>query len=107
MLSAGANVNSTTDSFRGRTSVTPLQMVPSAPDGGLPLVKLLLSDKRVDPSAMDSMALYNASANVKDCTEIVKLLLSDKRVDPSVKADYALRMASGDGHAAIVQLNCC
>ena len=42
------------------------------------VVKLLLSDKRVDPSAENNYAIRYTSKHY----EIVKLLLSDKRVDP-------------------------
>jgi len=45
------------------------------------IVKLLLADKRVDPSTNNNSAISYASK--KGHTEIVKLLLNDKRVDPS------------------------
>jgi ankyrin repeat protein len=50
--------------------------------GYLEVVKLLLSDKRVDPSANNNLAIQWASR--KDHLEVVKLLLSDKRVRDSL-----------------------
>jgi hypothetical protein len=45
------------------------------------VVKLLLSDKRVDPSAADNYAIRYASK--KGHYDVVELLLADERVDPS------------------------
>ena len=51
-------------------------------NGHFEIVKLLLSDYRVNPSADNNYAIKRASRNGH--FEIVKLLLADKRVDPSV-----------------------
>ena len=45
------------------------------------IIKLLLADPRVDPSAKDNQAIRRASQY--GYTETVKLLLADPRVDPS------------------------
>ena len=45
------------------------------------VVKLLLTDKRVNPSANNNFAIRWASRNGH--TKVVKLLLADERVDPS------------------------
>ncbi len=59
--------------------------------GQTDIVRLLLSDDRVDPSIYDNMALLQAVR--KGHAEIVKLLLLDKRVDPSVYDNVALEEA--------------
>ena len=66
------------------------------------VVKLLLQDKRVDPSAEDNYAIRWASAN--GYTDIVKLLLEDERVDPSAGDNYAIRWASANGREEVVKL---
>lgn len=45
------------------------------------MVKLLLADARVDPTAFNNYAMRLASAN--GSTEVVKLLLADERVGPN------------------------
>lgn len=55
------------------------------------VVKLLLQDKRVDPSAEDNYAIRWASANGRE--EVVKLLLKDKRVELFAK-DEAINCIS-------------
>ena len=64
------------------------------------VVKLLLSDSRVDLSTDDNEAIHLASNYGH--TEIVKLLMSDPRVDPS--DNEAIRLASRNGHIEIVKL---
>ena len=68
----------------------------------LEIVKLLLSDKRVDPCANKNFAIRCASQIGH--TEVVKLLLQDKRVDPSDVNNYAIRHASQNGHTEVVKL---
>jgi hypothetical protein len=65
-------------------------------------VKLLLSDKRVDPSADDNYTIRYASE--KGYYKIVELLLSDERVDPSAEYNYAVKWASRIGNFDIVKL---
>ena len=72
-------------------------------DGYTEIVKLLLQDERVDPSADNrNDAIRYASMNGH--TEIVKLLLQDKRVDPSNKKNLAIGFASYYGHTEVVKL---
>jgi ankyrin repeat protein len=66
------------------------------------IVSLLLSDCRVDPSALDNAALRYAARNGH--VEIVKLLLSDSRVDPSARENRAIRDAARKGHTEVVKL---
>lgn len=56
--------------------------------GNLELVKSLLNDPRVDPSARNNSAI--AFACFFQQTQIVKLLLTDPRVDPSVGKNFLL-----------------
>jgi len=56
------------------------------------VVKMLLADPRVDPSAGDNFAISMASARGR--TDVVKVLLADPRVDPSAHNNYAIRLAS-------------
>jgi ankyrin repeat protein len=66
------------------------------------LLKLLLADKRIDPSGNDQYAIRWASQTGQ--AEIVKLLLTDQRVDPSAGDQYSIRMASYHGYAEVVKL---
>jgi hypothetical protein len=61
-------------------------------NGHVEVVKLLLNDPRVDPSAYNNDAIRWASKYGH--VEVVKLLLNDPRVDPSVANNYAIRLAS-------------
>jgi len=65
-------------------------------------VKILLSDKRIDPTADDNTAIRWASA--KGHVEVVKILLSDKRVDPTAGNNLAIRWASAKGHVEVVKI---
>src|SRR3972149_6208605 len=63
--------------------------------GDSEVVKLLLADPRVDPSANDNNATHEASKNGHE--KVVKLLLAHPRVDPSADDNYAIRLASVNG----------
>ena len=65
-------------------------------------VKLLLEDKRVNPSADNNEAIRLASRNGH--TEVVRLLLNDPRVDPSDQNNKAIINASRNGHTEVVKL---
>ena len=96
------------------------------------VIKILLLDLRVDPSAnfnhairfasklghlelvkillydsrVDPSALNNdaiAYASEFGHLEVVKLLLLDPRVDPSVSLDYAIRFGAKEGHLGVVE----
>jgi hypothetical protein len=82
--------------------LTPLFIMSASRSGHVQVVKLLLSDKRVDPSAGDNRAIKNASINGH--VEVVKVLLSDPRVDPSAGNNDAIRRASENGHVEVVKL---
>lgn len=70
--------------------------------GYLEVVKLLLADKRVDPSSQMNRAIREASSNGH--SEVVKLLLTDPRVDPAFKNNEAVRRAFENGHSEVVQV---
>ena len=68
----------------------------------LEVVKLLLANDKVDPSADNNRAIRFTSQNGH--LEIVKLLLANDKVDPSADNNYAIRLASLNGHSEIVKL---
>ena len=63
--------------------------------GQVDVVKLLLHDSRVDPSADNNYAIRTASFNGH--AEVVQLLLQDPRVDPSDRENDAIQFASSGG----------
>jgi hypothetical protein len=66
------------------------------------IVKLLLSDSRVDPSTRNNEAFITVC--LYECIEIVKLLLSDSRVDPSDQDNKAFIHACLFGSVELVKL---
>jgi ankyrin repeat protein len=70
--------------------------------GRVEVVRLLLSENRVDPSYDDDDAIQSASDNGH--IEVVRLLLSDNRVDPSTYNNFAIQSASSNGHVEVVRL---
>jgi hypothetical protein len=58
--------------------------------GYFEIVKLLLADARVDPTARDNCAVRMAS-HIGNY-DIMKLLLADAHVDSSAENNYAVRM---------------
>ncbi|KAI8891619.1 ankyrin repeat-containing domain protein [Globomyces pollinis-pini] len=70
--------------------------------GYIEIVRILLNDKRGDPSAYDNCAIRFAAENGH--IEIVKMLLDDERVDPSGDSNYAIRNSSKNGHTEIVRV---
>ena len=66
------------------------------------VVKLLLADKRVDPSARDNYAIRYAASNGH--ITVVRLLLGDDRIDPSAKDNWAINLAAKYGHLEVVKL---
>ena len=70
--------------------------------GNLELVKLLLTDSRVDPSADNNTAIVIASG--KGHLELVKFLLTYTGVDPSANDNMAIEMASDSGHLEVIKL---
>ena len=70
--------------------------------GYVKIVKLLLSDPRVDPTTNYNYAIRFASE--KGHLEVVKLLLSDHRVDPTAKNNESIRLAAKNGHDKVVSL---
>jgi hypothetical protein len=65
-------------------------------------VKLLLQDKRVNPSDRENYAVRAASENGH--VDVVKLLLQDKRVNPAAWENYAACNASEYGHCDVLEL---
>jgi len=75
--------------------------------GHLEVVKILLQDKRIDPSIYDNHDVYFSAiqhASTNGHTEVVKLLLEDRRVDPAVAGSGTLRYASDNGHTGVVKI---
>ena len=70
--------------------------------GYLNIVKLLLKDKRVDPSVQADIALQNACKNGH--AEVVELLLTDSRVNPSTWNNLPIRSALKDNNIKIIKL---
>lgn len=66
------------------------------------IIKLLLQDPRVDPSADHNITIRWASKMGQ--ADLVAMLLQDERVDPSAKDDFAICHASGNGHMEVVEL---
>ena len=66
------------------------------------IVRLLLLDPRVDPSANDNEAIQHAISERN--TEIVRLLLADPRVDPSTNENFPIRTSSHVGYTEMVRL---
>ncbi len=70
--------------------------------GHLEVVKLLLADKRVDPSADNNEVIR--LLHKYGSYEVVKLLLANEKVDPSVNDNFAIRAASSSNHPKVVKL---
>jgi ankyrin repeat protein len=70
--------------------------------GHIKVVRLLLSDKRVDPAVRNNYAIRWASDN--GYLEVVRLLLNDKRVDPAAWDNWSIQWASSNGHLEVVRL---
>lgn len=70
--------------------------------GHVQIVRFLLADQRVDPSADNDYAIRYASRN--GYTGVVRLLLSNEKVDPSVNSNEAMLLASENEHLEIVQI---
>ena len=70
-------------------------------NGHLEVVRVLLKDSRVDPSADNNQAIQFASENGH--LEVVRELLKDSRVDPSANNNYAIQDASENGHLEVVR----
>src|SRR5215217_2379231 len=68
--------------------------------GQIEVVKRLLADERVDPSANNNRAIKGASENGH--SEVVKRLLADERVNPSANDNWAIKRASANGHSEVV-----
>ena len=66
------------------------------------IIKIILSDKRCDPSLYNNNALMHASD--LGLTKIVKMLLSDKRTDPSSRCSIGIILASEKNYVDIVKI---
>ena len=71
-------------------------------DNNIELVKMLLTDDRVDPSYDDNI-LLTIAANYGHI-EIIKLLLADDRVDPAKHASKITWMATMNGKIDALKL---
>lgn len=65
-------------------------------------MKLLLIDKRVDPSTDNNYPIRYASRFGHYAA--VRLLLLNERVSPNALGDYAIRFAAMNGHVEVVKL---
>jgi ankyrin repeat protein len=63
-----------------------------ASKGDVEIMKLILDDKRYDPSCFDNESIISASAH--GFYDAIKLLLLDKRVDPAAQSNQAIISAS-------------
>ena len=66
------------------------------------IVKILLADPRVDPTAKNNEAFRWAARNGQ--TETVKLLLADPRVISSTNDNWAVKGAAQHGHAETLKV---
>ena len=71
-------------------------------NGYTDIVKLFLTNSRVDPTADNNCAIRKSSENGH--TEVVKLLLADGRADPAADDNWAIRLSSWKGYTDIVRL---
>ena len=65
------------------------------------IVKLILSDKRCNPSSEHNYAIRWAAENGH--LNIIKLLIKDKRINPAAGNNHAIRWALENGHFDIVE----
>ena len=77
-------------------------LMEAAKSGADRVVRVLLLDGRVDPSAGDNDAIISAAENGHQ--EVVSLLLLDPRVDPSADNNAAIKWAAINGHQEVVHL---
>ena len=70
-------------------------------NGHSEVVRELLKDSRVDPSADNNYAIQRASKNGH--LEVVRELLKDSRVDPSAYDNCAIKVAREKGYRDIVR----
>ena len=68
----------------------------------LDVVRLLLTDERVDPTAQNDYAIRKASED--GLLDVVRLLLEDGRANPAAENNAAVRIAQERGHNDIVEL---
>lgn len=68
------------------------------------IVRLILSDKRVDPSANNNHIFRMVCCDLDEELEIAKILLADPRVDPSDMYNEPIKDACASGHTEIVKL---
>ena len=64
--------------------------------------RLLLNDKKVDPSYEESWSIRVASQYNR--LEFVEILLKDSRVDPTESHNWAINIASGNRYNNIVEI---
>lgn len=77
-------------------------LIAAARKGQVEVMRLLLANERVNPAAMDNLAIIEAAETGQ--LEAVKILLSDERVNPADADDAAIRSAAQGGHTEVVQL---
>lgn len=83
----------------------PAAMATAAERGHVEVVRFLLSQPGIDPTAHENGALRHASDSGH--IEVVRALLADPRVDPSWQDNEALRLAAAGRHVDVVKLLLC
>lgn len=79
-----------------------LDLIRATRRGHADVVRRLLKDPSVDPSANGNRAMNVACQ--EGHLEIVQLLLQDKRVDPAARRNHAILEAAQNGHEDVVRL---
>ena len=87
------------DTFTGNVNDL---FIKSSECGHIEVVKILLTDSRVDPCDDNNYAIRLASE--RGHIEVVKLLLKDPRVDPGDDNNFAIEWASRNGHVEVVKI---
>ncbi|CAH6419563.1 Hypothetical protein POVR2_LOCUS68 [uncultured virus] len=85
-----------------RTDLTSGIVAVAAQEGSIDCLALLLEDGRVDPAALENLAIRRAVENYRP--EVLRLLLADKRTNPGELENEAIKMAAGRGYADIYQM---
>jgi hypothetical protein len=86
----------------GTIQFTEKTFLTAAATGNTSLVRLLLQDPRIDPTAKNNAALRNASEN--NFVDVIRVLLADGRANPAAKQNAAIKHAIDNGNVEIVRL---
>jgi ankyrin repeat protein len=70
--------------------------------GHVDVVRVLLSDARIDPTVDENYAIRIAAD--RGHVDVVRVLLSDPRVDPAAEHNHAIGFAAFNGHCDVVRV---